>query len=112
MRIKNLCKVIVPLSLVAVIAMVGSDYLTTAKSNKEKVTRDEGLDLSKWDNVQIGEANFQVPKELTNNYLLSGLVTWTSGVGGMMEEDAGGEGAKGTLSSDNFFSISSFFVLS
>lgn len=107
MRIKNLCKVIIPLSLVAILAVVGSDYLTTAKSNKEKsnkekVTRDEGLDLSKWDNVQIGEATFQVPKELTNNDLLSGLVTWTSGVGGMMEEDAGVEGAKGTLSSDNF----------
>lgn len=102
MKVKKLCRVILPLGLATILAVIGSDYLTTAKSNKEKVTRDEGLDLSNWDDVHIGEANFQVPKELTNNDLLSGLVSWTSGVGGMMEEDAGVEGAKGTLSSDNF----------
>lgn len=68
---------------------------STVLASKTEV-KDE-LDTSKWDEVQIGEAIFQVPEELTGNDLLSGLMSWTLDIDSMMNEEN-----KGTLSKESF----------
>lgn len=102
MKAKKVAKVLLLIGLVGLVFSQGTSSLATAEKQEEQTLTEKDLDTSKWDDIQIGEVAFQIPKELTRNDLLSSLVDLTSGVGSLMKEEAGVEDAEGTLSEDNF----------
>lgn len=93
MRLNKILGSTVLLLSTAVYSVQGTGSTVLASRTEVK----DELDTSDWDTVQIGEATFQVPEELTGNDLLSGVLSWTLDIDSMMDEEN-----KGTLSEESF----------